>query len=233
MDSSDALLTEDEIAKRESLINSADSAEKVALIEEMFDRLASEREEKRGEWEGKLSGGGSAAEREASSMKGPRKNDYEFRKSPSAYAGGSSPTSNKTSGEGLADSGDKGRAPASSSPGEALEKTSGSETVVLDKEVSGDPLSDLASVTAEFEIDESLTPEELSTAYEKFYTNKAIVEWKALEAMKEDPVLSTMWRCVFSNLDPRPRSVSSKHNLLTFPTFHSLHSRPSCCIIGI
>ena len=56
-------------------------------------------------------------------------------------------------------------------------------------------MTELAAVT-EFTVEDpsTMSPEELSAAYDKFCAHKASVEWNALQLVKEDPVLASLWR---------------------------------------
>jgi hypothetical protein len=199
-EASDALLTEEELQRRDALLAGAEDAETMDSINEMFDRIASEREEQREAWEAKLSAGaGEGGEAGASDAKGRRAPEPNLRQGWD---------DKRSSGDPLPPA-PPAAAAAAAPADEAAAAAAGAAAAAADEDGSAsaaaDPLAAMASATV-FNVDPStLTPQQFDAAYAAHCKERAKVEWAALQEIKEDSVLGTLWRC--ARAAPRGRAL--------------------------
>ena len=193
---SDALLTEEELQRRDALLAGAEDEETMDGIRELFERIAAEREEQREAWEAKLGvTAGEEGDAGASGGKGKRKPEPNLRQGwddkrssgDPAPAPAAAPASEAAAGEAAA------AAAAAAAPAGGEEGGAAAEA----EKVGGgaDPLAAMAAATV-FNVDPSkLTPEQFDAAYAAHCKERAKVEWAALQEIKEDSVLGSLWRC--------------------------------------
>jgi hypothetical protein len=200
----DTLLLREELERREALIASAEDEETKEAIRALFARIASEREEKRGSWEERLqakSGSAAAGEAGAAGGKEKKRRDFDFRRGwDDKRAVGEAPPPQQAAAaasagaEQAAAQGGEAAAAAAAAATEAGAKEAGSSSSSTAAAGAGDALTAMASA-AVFNVDPStLTPEQFDAAYAAHCKERAAVEWAALQEVKEDAVLGSLWK---------------------------------------
>jgi hypothetical protein len=202
----DTLLLREELERRDALIASAEDEETKEAIRALFARIAAEREEKRGSWEERLqakSGSAPAGEAGAAGSKEKKRRDFDFRRGwDDKRAVGEAPPPQQpgaasAGAEQAAAPGGEAAAAAAAAATEAGTEEAGSTSAAAAAAAaagSGDALTAMASA-AVFNVDPStLTPEQFDAAYAAHCKDRAAVEWAALQEVKEDAVLGSLWK---------------------------------------
>ena len=201
----DTLLLREELERREALIASAEDEETKEAIRALFARIASEREEKRGSWEERLqakSGSAAAGEAGAAGGKEKKRRDFDFRRGwDDKRAVGEAPPPQQAAAaasagaeQAAAQGGEAAAAAAAAATEAGAEEAGSSSSSSTAAAGAGDALTAMASA-AVFNVDPStLTPEQFDAAYAAHCKERAAVEWAALQEVKEDAVLGSLWK---------------------------------------
>ncbi len=198
----DALLTQDEIKRRDALLAGAEDEETIEAINALFERIAADREEHREAWEEKFSAarggsagaaaGGAAAPGSGKAKRKPAENLRQGWDDKRSAGDPLPPQRPPPAAEAAAAGAAAGAADAAGA--EAAAAAAAAETA---PPPSSDALTALAAATV-FNVDPStLTPEQFDAAFEAHCKERAQAEWEALQEVKDDDLLGSLMRCVW------------------------------------